>query len=101
MPIRIPTCTVIVQRNGKNFAPPIGKSFEFTADEVAAINKVMPVALRKPVNETVEAPVAAPEAKPEPLKAGRAGSSSSGRGSSKSHRASSSSSSSGDDNGEL
>lgn len=59
MPKRIPTCTVIVQREGKNFKPAIGKPFDFTADEIEEINNVMPSALRKPVNEE-----AAPESKP-------------------------------------
>lgn len=58
MPIRIPTQTVIVHRNGSNYAPPIGSPFNFTAEEVDEINQLAPDALRKPVNE--EAAAAAP-----------------------------------------
>lgn len=54
MPIRIPTQSVIVQRNGSNYVPPVGKPFNFTADEVAEVNALAPDALRKPVNEEVE-----------------------------------------------
>lgn len=56
MPQRIPMQTVIVQRDGKNFAPPIGKPFDFTVDELNQIKKVNPNAVRVLVNET--APVA-------------------------------------------
>lgn len=54
MPIRIPTCTVIVRRNGVNVSPTINKPFEFEADEVKDINAMAPHALRKPVNESSE-----------------------------------------------
>ena len=60
MPIRVPLQTVIVQRNGANFAPPLGKPFTFTADEVRDIDAVNPNAIRKPLNE--EAPNAFPDA---------------------------------------
>lgn len=55
MPIRIPTKTVILQRNGKNFSPPIGKSFEFTAEEVKEIESLSKQVLRKPINESAAA----------------------------------------------
>lgn len=93
MPKRIPTCTVIVQRDGKNFKPPIGKPFEFSADEIDQVNRVMPHALRKPVNEEA-APVSQAPA-PAPAQAAT----SSSRG--KSNRSSSTSSTSSASDTEL
>lgn len=51
MPIRIPIQTVIVHRNGKNVAAPIGKPFEFTNEELAEIRALNPRAIRVPINE--------------------------------------------------
>lgn len=57
MPKRIPMQTVIVQRDGKQVAPPIGKAFEFTREELDQIKAVAPDAIRHPVNEEeAEAP---------------------------------------------
>lgn len=67
MPIRIPTQTVIVQRNGANFAPKLGEPFNFTTDEVEEINTLAPDALRKPVNEEAK------EVQQAPAAAGKAG----------------------------
>lgn len=50
----VPTVSVIVVRDSKRVKPVIGKSFDFTADEVASINGQHPGALRKPVNETAD-----------------------------------------------
>ncbi len=52
MPKRVPTVSVIVIREGKRVSPPLNKGFNFTDDEITAINKAQPGALRKPVNET-------------------------------------------------
>lgn len=54
MPKRVPTASVIVIRDGKRVEPKIGKSFPFTDDEITTINRIMPGALRTPVNETVD-----------------------------------------------
>lgn len=51
MPIRVPVQTVIVHRNGKNIAAPIGKPFEFTNEELAEIKAINPRAIRMPINE--------------------------------------------------
>lgn len=61
MPKRIPVQTVVVQRNGKNFIPEIGKPFDFTDEELEWIKRVNPLAVRHLVNEEV-APVAVPNA---------------------------------------
>lgn len=55
MPKRVPVQTVILHRDGKQFAPPLGKAFDFTAEELADINAVNPDAVRKPVVEDGEA----------------------------------------------
>lgn len=52
MPKRVPTASVIVIRDGKRVEPKIGKSFPFTEDEITTINRIMPGALRTPVNES-------------------------------------------------
>lgn len=57
MPKRIPVTAVHVYRNGKEFVPPIGQAFDFTAEELADINAVNPDAVRKPVNEGTDEPV--------------------------------------------
>jgi len=54
MPIRIPTKTIILQRNGKNFSPPVGKPFQFTAEELKEIDALNKTVLRKPINEEAE-----------------------------------------------
>ncbi|MNK62104.1 hypothetical protein D3C87_812730 [compost metagenome] len=36
---RVPRCTVVIVRDGKQVVPEIGKAFEFTAQEVADIEK--------------------------------------------------------------
>lgn len=59
MPKRVPVNTVIVKRDGKSFAPPIGKPFDFTQSELDDINRLMPNAVRKIVNETLDEPVKA------------------------------------------
>ena len=53
MPIRIPTHTIVVTREGKRVSPKIGEPFEFTADEVKEISAVSKDALRK-VERVVE-----------------------------------------------
>lgn len=47
--LRIPTSTVIIYRDGVQMSPEVGKEFEFTADEVASLDKANPTALAKPV----------------------------------------------------
>ena len=64
MPIRVPTKTVIVQRNGQNFAPPVGKSFNFTAEEVAELEAFGDDFIRKPLNEELPASATAPTPAP-------------------------------------
>lgn len=51
MPIRVPVQSVLVIRDGKRVRPPLGTPFEFTAKELAEINAVNPVAIRKPIQE--------------------------------------------------
>lgn len=79
MPIRIPTKTVILQRNGKNFSPPVGKPFQFTAEELKEIDALNKTVLRKPINEEADlqgsdtkqpAPVTPTETKQVPAKTG-------------------------------
>lgn len=60
MPKRIPVESVIVNRDGKRFRPPIGKLFDFTAEELADIKLVNPGAVR--TAETTEEVVAPTEA---------------------------------------
>lgn len=54
MPKRIPVQTVIVNRDGKQIAAPIGKPFDFTNEELADIKAVNPDAVRIAVNEDPE-----------------------------------------------
>jgi len=64
MPKLVPTVAVTVVRDGKRVTPPIGKAFDFNADEVKAVTAQMPSAFRKPVNESAEPatdPVTTPE----------------------------------------
>lgn len=51
MPKRIPLKSVIVQRDGKQIRLPIGKEFDFTADELKDIESSSPNSLRKIVIE--------------------------------------------------
>lgn len=43
--------SIIVVREGRRVAPPIGKAFALTADEVEALEKTNPTAIRDAVNE--------------------------------------------------
>jgi hypothetical protein len=61
MPIMVPHgAAVRAVRKGKRVKIQVGQAFDFTEDEIASVNKSVPGALRKPVNEVV--PVAAPAA---------------------------------------
>lgn len=51
MPKLVPTIGVTVIRDGVRKTPPIGKAFNFTAEEVESVRKQVPTAFRKPVNE--------------------------------------------------
>lgn len=42
---RVPLQSIVVQRKGVAFSPPIGEAFEFTADEVKTITAVNPDAI--------------------------------------------------------
>ena len=53
MPIRIVKSPVMIHREGQFVYPPVGERFDFSADEVAAINKVDAKALQ--VIEVVDA----------------------------------------------
>ena len=74
MPIRIPVQTVIVHRDGKNKAAPIGKPFTFTDQELADIKAVNPRAIRLPLNEVSDTAIDAQDAlaKAEAAKAAQA-----------------------------
>lgn len=43
--------SVMIARDGKRISPPLNKAFPFTGDEVEAITKANPTALRPAVNE--------------------------------------------------
>ncbi len=45
MPNRVPLQSIVVQRDGASMCPPIGHPFDFTAEEVASIEKMNPGAL--------------------------------------------------------
>lgn len=47
MPKRVPTQGVIVYRDGKQMRVPLGKAFDFTAEELEQITAVNPKALSK------------------------------------------------------
>lgn len=49
---RVPVQTIIVYRDGKRVAPPIGKPYDFTADEIKSINDRNPDASRKVTDES-------------------------------------------------
>lgn len=53
MPKRSPVNTVVVHRDGKRVVPPIGKPFDFTADEIADFERILPGSLAK-VTRVVE-----------------------------------------------
>lgn len=53
MPKRSPVNTVVVMRDGKRVVPPIGKPFDFTAEEVADFERILPGSLAK-VSRVVE-----------------------------------------------
>lgn len=55
---RVVVKSVIIARDGNRLSPPIGKAFAFTADEVEAINKANPRALRPTKDEDTEATLA-------------------------------------------
>lgn len=59
MPKRIPVQTIILHREGKRVVPEIGKSFNFTVDELADINAVNPKAIRHIINEESQVDAAA------------------------------------------
>lgn len=50
---KVPHHSVTVHRDGKNFTPPVGVPFDFTAEEIAEVEAHSEVALRDPVNEGV------------------------------------------------
>lgn len=49
MPKRIVAQTVIIQREGVSVTPPIGATYDFSADEIKQIERLNPEALEKPV----------------------------------------------------
>ena len=51
MPKRVPLQGIIVTRNGRQVQPPVGKVFDFTAEEIETLKLRNPKALRTPVNE--------------------------------------------------
>lgn len=54
MPIMVPHgAAVRAVRKGKRVKIQVGQAFDFTEDEIASVNKSVPGALRKPVNEVV------------------------------------------------
>ena len=64
MPKLIPVHTVILHRDGKQVVPPLGQPFDFTKEEIADIDRLLPGAVREPVVEvaTVVATVVASDA---------------------------------------
>ncbi len=48
---RVALKSVIIVRDGRRVSPPLGKSFPFTEEEVEAIEKTNPTAIREAVNE--------------------------------------------------
>lgn len=54
MPKRIATVSVVVVRDKKRHTVHAHTAHDFSNDEIEAINKVHPGALRKPVNETAD-----------------------------------------------
>ena len=67
MPKKVPLISVTVFRDSKPVALPVGKPFDFTEDEVAEIDAMVPGSLRDPIVEVAAASVSAdpaPAAKP-------------------------------------
>jgi hypothetical protein len=54
MPKMFVNSAVALSRDGKRLLPPVGKVFNFTADEVKEITRLSPRALRVPINESGE-----------------------------------------------
>ena len=54
MPKRVPNASVVVIRDKKRVSVTPGKAFDFTAAEIDEITRIMPGALRKPVNESAD-----------------------------------------------
>jgi len=52
MPMRVPTISTVVVREGKRKTVEPGKPFNFSDEEIEQINRIYPGGLRKPVNET-------------------------------------------------
>lgn len=42
---RVPLQSIVVQRDGKSFTPPIGQPFDFTKEEVDQIERMAPEAI--------------------------------------------------------
>lgn len=59
MAIRIPLQSIVIQRDGKNVIPEVGKAFDFTEQELRDIAAVAPNAVRLPINEAASAEAAA------------------------------------------
>lgn len=66
MPIRVPTQTIILQRNGQNHTPKIGVAFDFTEDEIKNLQSLAPDAIRKPTNTKRPRSRASPIRQPPP-----------------------------------
>ena len=67
MPKKVPLIAVTVFRDGKAKELPVGKPADFTEDEVAEIESMVPGSLRDPIVEVAAASVSAdpaPVAKP-------------------------------------
>lgn len=43
---------ITVVRDGKRVTPEVGKTFDFTAEEVESMNATLPGGIRKPINES-------------------------------------------------
>lgn len=61
MPLRVPHRQLVVHRNGKNVWVPIGKPFDFTAEEIEHFHANQPASMRRVIHEAVPVPVAEPE----------------------------------------
>lgn len=53
--IRVPMQSVVVVRDGKSTVPPIGQPFDFTAEEIAQIEKMNPDAISDRATVSVDA----------------------------------------------
>lgn len=67
MPNRVPLQSVVVQRDGQAVTPPIGAVFNFTAEEVADIERSNPAAISE------KASVDADEVEVKSVKGGKGG----------------------------